>query len=297
MTKKLKISAIFTTIFLVSIAFVPAVTAQADALSSVSSDQKGKKIIEKTPELKVIEITDTTNIVQVGDMLISFESNSEYTEAKMELKNLKTDEMTNLKYEVSQEAGNFKTNVYQDGNLVNTVTSEYNPIETGATSKILRNDSVKTNVSANSVIRASTTLYNWDGITFIKGSGIKYKHPDYTTYDAYDYESFYLAGNALTHHHINKYDSAAIAALAPTVAGATIGYLVGNMVGAVAGGVLGLFLTSQTSQALLDEQDCIWYWESYTWAPVYLGGMWRTVPLYFRISSYTLWNGLGISNP
>jgi hypothetical protein len=33
----------------------------------------------------------------------------------MEMKNLKTNEITNLKYEVSQEAGKFKTNVYQPG--------------------------------------------------------------------------------------------------------------------------------------------------------------------------------------
>jgi hypothetical protein len=119
-------------IFLMSIMLVPAVSGQADGISSVSSDQKGKKIIEKRPELKVIEITDTTNIVQVGDMRISFASNSNYTEAKMELKNLKTNEITNLKYEVSREAGKFKTNVYQEGKLIYTASSEYNPIKPAA---------------------------------------------------------------------------------------------------------------------------------------------------------------------
>ncbi|KKG13535.1 hypothetical protein EO98_05340 [Methanosarcina sp. 2.H.T.1A.6] len=291
MTKKLKIIAMFMAVLLASIAFVPAVTAQADGLSSVSSDQKGKKIIEKTPEFKEIEFTDTTTIVQVGDMLISFESNSNYTEAKMELKNLTTNEVTTFNYEVSQEAGKYKTDVYIEGKLVNTVTSEYNPIKPGETSKILEKPSSQTNLSRG------TTLYDWDGVTFIKGSGIKYNHPDYTTYDAYDYEAFYIDGDVLTHHHINKYDSAAIAQCAPIVAGATIGYYVGNIVGGVAGGLLAAMLTSQTSEALLDEQDCIWYWESDTWAPVYLAGMWRTVPLYFRVSSYTLWNSLDISNP
>jgi hypothetical protein len=291
MIKKIKISAMFMAVLLVSIAFVPAVTAQADGLSSVSSDHKGKKILEKTPELKEIEFTDTTTIVQVGDMLISFESNSNYTEAKMELKNLTTNEVINFNYEVSQEAGKFKTDVYNEEKLVNTITSEYNPIKPGETSKLLEKSSGQTNLARG------TTLYDWDGVTFIRGSGIKYKHPDYTTYDAYDYESFYINGNALTHHHINKYNSAAIAGYAPVVAGAVIGYYVGSVVGSIAGGLLAALLTSQTSEALLDEQDCIWYWESYTWAPVYLAGMWRTVPLYFRISSYTLWNSLGISNP
>jgi len=214
----------------------------------------------------------------------------------MEMKILKTNEITNLKYEVSQEAGKFKTNVYQDGKSVNTFTSEYNPLKTGATSEILKNNS-KTNVSDNSVIRASTTLYNWDGVKFIKGSGIKYKHPYYTTYDAYNYEDFYISGNKLTHHHINKYDSATIAAAAPIVAGGIVGYLVGEAPGAIAGGLLGAFLTGKTSQVLLDEQDSIWYWNSYTCAPIYISGVVRTVPLYFRISAYTLWNALGISNP
>lgn len=288
---KTRVGAIFTAILLLSIAFVPAVMAQADGSSSVSSDQKGKKIIEKTPELKEIEFTDTTTIVQIGDMLISFESNSEYTEAKMELNNLTNNEKSSFEYKVSQEAGKFKTNVYQDGKLVNTITSEYNPIKPGETSKILEKSSSQISLASGK------TLYRWDGVKFIKGSGIKYKHPDYTTYDGYDYEDFYINGNALEHHHINKYDSAAIAQYAPIVAGAAVGYYVGNLVGGVAGGLLAALLTTQTSKALLDEQDCIWYWESYTWAPVYLSGAWRTVPLYFRTASYTLWNALGISNP
>jgi len=291
MVKKLKISAIFTAILLVSIALVPAVTAQADGLSSVSSDQKGIKIIEKTPELRKIEFTDTTTIIQVGDMLLSFESNSNYTEAKMELKNLTTNEITNFNYEVSQEDGKFKTDVYNEGKLVNTITSEYNPIKPGETRNILEKSSDQINLARG------TTLYNWDDVTFIKGSGIKYKHPDYATYDAYDYESFYINGNALIHHHINQYESEVIADSAPIVAGATVGYLVGNLPGAIAGGLLGSMLNAETSEALLDEQDCIWYWESYTWAPVYIGGIWRTLPLYFRVASYTLWNTLGISNP
>jgi hypothetical protein len=258
--------------------------------------KKEKRGIDKAPEIKVIEINDTINIIQVGDMLISFESNSNYTEAKMELKNLKTNEITNFRYEVSQQAGKFKTNVYQDEKLVNTVDSDYNPLETGATSKILKNDS-KTNVNDNSVISVSKTLYKWDGVKFIKGSGIKYHHPDYTTYKGYNYEDFHINGNKLTHHHINKYDSATIAAAAPIVAGGIVGYLVGEVPSGIAGGLLGTFLTGKSSKALLDEQDCVWYWNSYTWSPVYISGMVRKVPLYFRISAYTLWNFLGISNP
>jgi hypothetical protein len=90
-----------------------------------------------------------------------------------------------------------------------------------------------------------------DGVKFIKGSGIKYKHPDYTTYDAYNYEDFYISGNKLTHHHINKYDSATIAAAAPIVAGGIVGYLVGEAPGAIAGGLLGAFLTGKLVKRFL----------------------------------------------
>jgi hypothetical protein len=295
--KKSGLGALFFALLLISTLLVPAVYGRADGVSSASSDQKGKKIIEKTPELKVIEITDTTNIVQVGDMLISFASNSNYTEAKMELKNLKTNEITNLKYEVSQEDGKFKTNVYQEGKLVNTLTLEYNPVKPGETRKILEDNSIKTNVSTNSVTRASKTLYNWDGVTFATGSGIKYKHPDYTTYDGYAYEDFYINGNNLVHHHINNDDSSYIATLVPIAAGAAVGYYIANVVGAIAGGLLAGYLGSQASRAILDEQGCIWHWNSYLWAPVFINGSTQTVPLYYRIASYTLWNYLGISNP
>ena len=82
------------------------------------------------------------------------------------------------------------------------------------------------------------------------------------------------------------------------IAGAAIGTRAG-LYGAIAGAALGLFLGGSTSYVLLDEEGCIWYWYSENWdfiiipVPPFI----YYLPEYFRISAYTLWDGLDIGNP
>ena len=300
MKEKLKISAIFAAILLVGIAFVPAVSSQAESVSSSSAD-KEKIEVTKLPEmeLKIININDTSNIVQVGDTLITFESNPEHTEAEMQIENLTTNEVTNIIYKVSEIDGKFKTDVYQEGELVNTVTSVYNPIVPGSMKEILGGSSAKQGTETVNAI--TSTKYTWDGVHFVKGSGIKYPHPDYDSYTGEIFDTWYISGTKLKHYHIEDSYSDAIADCAPAVAGATIGLIVGGGIGAIVGAGLGALLGGPTSSILLDEEGCIWGWCAHNWG-------WRLglppnpltskyVPDYYRVASYTLWNFIGLSNP
>ncbi|MCX9027051.1 MAG: hypothetical protein OIN86_02585 [Candidatus Methanoperedens sp.] len=134
---------------------------------------------------------------------------------------------------------------------------------------------------------------------YTKGSGIKYPHPDYQSYGAYEWQNFWINGNQLYHNHIDKYTSTTIAQMAPVVAGAAIGAYVGGVVGAVAGAALGLILGGASSSVLLDEKDSIWYTDAKSWGIIVIPvpPFVQYLPKYFRISAYTLWDGLGIGNP
>ncbi|CAG1002924.1 hypothetical protein METP1_03036 [Methanosarcinales archaeon] len=87
--------------------------------------------------------------------------------------------------------------------------------------------------------------------------------------------------------------------MAPVVAGAAIGAYVGGVVGAVAGAALGLILGGASSSVLLDEKDSIWYTDAKSWGIIVIPvpPFVQYLPKYFRISAYTLWDGLGIGNP
>lgn len=288
---KTTIGSIFAAILLVSLAFVPAVMAQTDV-------SKKDVVIEESPGLNVIKADSTSFKAQVGDVLITYESDPKYTEANMEIKNLTTDTVSNFNYKVSTINGKFKTDVYKEGKLVNSITSKYNLIEPGTTSKILKDSAAQ-----NNAVLASQTKYTWDGVTFIKGSGIKYPHPDYNTYKAYNYQTFYITGNKLIHYHLSSSWSNAVAGVAPAVAGALMGARWGGAYGAAAGALLGELLGGSTGSALLDEQGCVWYWYSKSFATLYIvqiapfGVDKVYAPYYLRVSTYTLWNLLGISNP
>ncbi|MDW5549487.1 hypothetical protein [Methanosarcina sp.] len=300
---KTRVGAIFAAILLVSIVFIPTVMAQAESSSLTSNATENMKVtkLPKT-ELKVININDTSNIVQVDNVLINFESNPEYTEAQIQIENLTTNEVEKFNYKTTELDGKFKTNVYQGKKLVNTVTSIYNPLAPSSTKEILDNSTTKQSImSSKTRTTASTTKYWWDNVRFIKGSGIKYHHPDYSSYNAYHYESFYINGNKLTHYHLDDSWSGAVAALAPAAIGAAVGAKIGGALGAAAGTVLGGLMGGQSGSVLVDEQGCIWYWVAKTWK-TYINGTLPVVypvylPQYCRVSTYTLWNYLGLSAP
>ncbi len=170
-------------------------------------------------------------------------------------------------------------------------------MEPGVTSDVLNNNAKK--IEYKSQVTTLATNYYWDGVPFVKGTGIKYPHPDYNSYPGWEvWENWYINGNDLTHVHIADTWSERIAELSPAIAGALIGSRAGPQA-AVAGAILGLLLGGSASHALLDEEGCIWYWYSPSWGMVFLPipPFMHYLPEYFRISEYTLWDELNIGNP
>lgn len=280
-------------LLLVSMALMPVVTAQQIGNNQTGS-AVGKVTIYTPPPIKIIENTHIHTLVNVGDIVINLTSNPAHTAATMTVWNTTSNEKHEINYQTILNGGNYTTQITVDGKPGKSFTTSYDPFEPGVTGEIL-----KTSIASSKSVNPMVSNFYWDGIYFDSGSGIKYPHPDYAAYGTYAYQDFTLDGNQLYHTHIDNSNSASIAQLAPVAAGAVIGAYVGDVVGAAAGAIIGDLLSGPTSQALLDEQGSIWYWDSYNWGYVVVpvSPYLVDVPYYFRISDYTLWNGLGISDP
>ena len=295
-SKGMQLGTLLVAMLLLSMAFVPAVSAQARS-EVVPTEEVGKAVKVDPPKIDIKENTKTSQIVQVDDILISLKANPQHTEAVMDIEDLQTKEKKTISYKISKKADKFTTEIYSEGELVNTVVTDYDPLESGVTSDVLKNNAKK--IEDTSQITTLATSYYWDGVPFVKGSGIKYPHPDYNSYPGWEvWDNWYISGDQLIHYHLADWISEPIATLSPVLAGAAIGTRAG-LYGAIAGAALGLFLGGSTSYALLDEEGCIWYWYSESWdfiiipVPPFI----YYLPEYFRISAYTLWDGLDIGNP
>ena len=294
--KRMQLGAMFAAMLLLSMAFVPAVSAAA-VTEVALNNEVGKAVKVDDPKINIIENTKTSQIVQVNDILISLKANPQHTEAVMDIEDLKTKEKNTFSYKISKKADKFTTELYSGGELVNTFVTDYDPLEPGVTEDVLKNNAK--NIENTDQVTTLAYNYYWDGVPFVNGNGIKYPHPDYNSYPGWEvWDSWYIPGNQLIHYHLSEMVSGWIAGLSPAVAGGVIGTYAG-LYGIIAGAVLGLFLGGYTSYALLDEEDTIWFWYSNSWdytiipVPPYL----YYLPEYFRISAYTLWDGLGLGNP
>jgi len=260
--KGMQLCAVLAVMMIVSMVFVPAVGAEPGS-EVASTEEVGKPVRIDESTIVIKENTKTSQIVQVDDILLSLKSNPQHTEAVMEINDLITKETKTINYKISKKTGKFTTELYSEGELVNTFVTDYDPLEPGVTSDVLKNNAKK--IEDSNQVTSLATTYSWDGVPFVKGNGIKYPHPDYNSYPGWEvWESWKIPGNQVGHYHLSDEWSEPIAELSPALAGAAIGTRAG-LAGVIAGILIGLFLGSSTSHALLDEEGCIWYWKSYTW--------------------------------
>lgn len=282
---------------LVSMTFMPIVSAQAN---EQTVPDNGKVIRFNPPDLKIIENTHTSYIVDVGDIRINLASNQEHTVATMTIKNVKTNEQQKMDFTTSQESGIYITTVMVDGKPGPTITTTYDPFEPGSMKTVLENNAQDADTAINMAL-AAQSYYYWDGVYFTSGSGIKYPHPDYTSYGAYAYEDFYISGSQLYHRHIDNTYSTTIASMPAAVAGGVIAGVISAdpIVAGIVGAVIALLIGGATCAVLLDEQGCIWEWDAKSWATIVIpvAPYLYSLPKFERIGPYTMWNALGISNP
>ena len=194
-----KIGALFIVMLLFNIGFVPAVSCETN-FKSHSSNITIEKM--ELPEIEIIKMTNTSSIVQVGDIVLSMESDSAYTEARMTIKDQNTSEVADISYKVFEVDGGFETKVYCGGQLYSTLITEYNPIKPIELNTEFSEQSYKI-----SEVASKATKFQWDGVTFVQGSGIKYPHPDRDYYGIETWEDYRITGNNLFHCHIDENDS------------------------------------------------------------------------------------------
>lgn len=294
------IIALFMALLMLSSVCLPTVSARENTDPSLNNN-KIDVVIEDRPDIQVIEMTKTSNIVQVGNVLISLNSNENFTEGIMEIEDVNTSEKDILKFEVTELSNEFKVDVICNDKKSESYFTKYNPLNPDDTKEMLSQKETSDFIQSEQVTTASTrsTSYIWDDVYFVKGSGVKYPHPSYSIYTGEVWEDYHIDGDKLKHYHIKNSKSAKIAEMVPAVAGAAIGAYIGNVPGAAIGALLGQILGVGTSDALLDEEGCIWQWEShvsgYVLHPV--TNMPMRVPIYYRISSYTFWDQVSAGNP
>ncbi len=291
-------SALFA-VLLVSMMMAPAVAAQSQT-KGVTSDNAVGQVVKMDPlDIEVIENTRTSAIVRVDNVLLTLKSNSEHTDAVLEIEDLTTKEKETINYKISKKAGQYITEVYYKGELVNTAVTDYDPLEPGVTGEVLSRTTEETETSMD-LAPTRASYYYWDGVYFASGYGIKYPHPDYPSYGAQPWDSFYINGNQLYHRHMSKAESATTIQLAPFLIGGVIGLRIGGGVGGLIGGALGIVLGGASTAVLLDENDCIWFWDAKDWQFILIPTLpptFANVPKYLRIGPHTLWDALGIGSP
>jgi len=314
----LTIIAISVIIMLISTIFIPCVNADYQTeLYSVNNATKLKGTIKTVPNITILENTSESQIVQVGDVLITFKVNPEHTKAVMYITDLKTNDTEIINYETSKINNNYKTQVLINGNTTNITTSYdiYQPAK-----NVISNNVTKISGQTQLVSTLSTQTeyqyYYYDGLKYI--AKCDYPIPDVIPYDhpAYDQptglipvtDNWTYQGSTL---FVEKFSSGfttyieylaipvVIVVLATAVAVAAVGEA--GSFGLITPVILAVyfgFVTVFGFIPAIDENHCIWFWTNnilgtFTVTIPGMGGntyILTPFPTYYRLGDKTWWN-------
>lgn len=289
---------------LLAVTAVPTMASSQKAIdtSTATGNEKHIKIIENTP---------TSQIFQVDYLLFTIKANKEHTDATIFYNNMKTGEKSQFNVQVTKSCDKYFTK-FNSGGKVSSVTTSYDPLEPGAASAMLMDNSQKIGAQSTIYTMSGETYYWWDGIRMVKGGSVKYPHADRSYYGIQTWRDWVYDGNKLVHCQMNQHDSRSMASLSPVGLGVAIGGLIGlrlgggygGVLGSVIGALIGQILTGPACNILMDESNCIWFWYGKQigfktfyiniWPPYIIGAF---VPLYLRVSTYTLWDDVSAGSP
>lgn len=301
----IRLGSLLSVIILVAVYFTPTISAQTPTTSNTTDDVG--QVTEFTPKkITIIENTNMSQIVQVGDVLISIQANLDHTEATLEIRNLTTNEASALDFQISNVDGKYVNDIYSGGQFVQQSITDYDLFEVGSTSSLLENRNSTIGTESGLISPQWVQYYwYWDGVVFIDGDSpvVGYSHPDYDTYGLGPYSpSHSISGINLYHYFINKYDTDTLLVLGIgafftavaviTIAAPPVGVYLAVIAAIYSWGISTLHALSK------DENGCIWVWFSKSWTiklfPVY--GL-KLVPAYYRIGQLTFWDDIGQGNP
>lgn len=173
----------------------------------------------------------------------------------------------------------------------------------------------------------SATYYYWDGLYFGQNDGYQYPHPVRDTYGIYTFNDWVGAGNQLYHMQYSDANSQTLAEVTSGEFGAAVGIAISatglfvNPVADALGVIVGIVVTAVIynweNSALLDEDDCLWWWISQAYINWVNSNEWTllfelaTDPAwaaydmlqafysmgYLRVGSITFYDAIGIGSP
>lgn len=284
----------------------------AYADTSIKPDLSSKITIANSSNVIIKEMTNTSQVIQVGNILITVNSDSGHTHATLELKNLNTSQSFVYSFIVTRLNGKYKTDIYYNGTLFNTSMTNVDPLQPGVLSEVYNNS--KSNAAGNALVQSQGT-YTWDGIIFTNNGN--YPHPDYASNYISPSDNTYLVGYQLIHRHLDSTSTQFLAAASVLdVAGVCLALLwvipfevAGIPIGELALGDIGVTtdilhaslegIWDGFHNSIFDENGASWFWWS-TEDPRQFPGLYGSVlyPFtYLRIGSSTRWDLSNIGDP
>jgi hypothetical protein len=269
--------ATLVTIILIASVFVPLAEASTNEVANA-------KVLEKTiPKINIKENSRTSQIVQVGDILITLKTDQNHTRGVLNVKNLTTGKTETTNIVVKKNKAKFSTEIASSPSK--NMVIDYDPFEPGTTAKTLKSN-------ANVSLEQSKT-WIWDNITFVDNyNGLKeyYPHPDYSSYPTQDWNRtilISLPGYVLNHDHIDSSTSGKIIQLSAWVGAYALSAIFKYIGDPVPASEIEPVIKIFTENIILDETGAIWFWDT-------IGS---DKFAYFRIAPFTIQDKLGIGNP
>ncbi len=266
-------------------------------------------------EFEVIENTRELTIVRVNDILITQEldtihSTREQAKAVLRIEDINTREvLEEIKIITSYKAGEYTTTFYEGERILNTVTTQFEPLKPG----VLLERNLKEKSSTMGVLQGESQnrfsplgglrTFRWDNVWFVYGANrdINYSRPCVVINNICRFDNRMIRGTRLAHIQISYGITSDIMVFPPIVVAGLLGAIIGTKVfpgwgtaiGGIIGGAIGGLTGVQLRQILVDDRGTIWMnvHRSLRWWPL------PPRPRFLRTGSWVLWDYCPATSP
>ena len=248
-SKYIKQFAVLASVLMIAVIAIPMVAAERVEILPVMPDKFSPNIeelplsievIENTRELAIFEIGDGKNGILITQAIDEKNSTKDTTIAILKIENLNSGEVEEeMKIITSYDAGLYSTTIYNEVGVLNTFSSQFDPLEPGVLNKKSLNDvefmkSHQNNIQNDIFLQSNNRgrcpitnrwTFNWDGFSFVCGGNadMPFSRPNLELFrDILDdpglycgEDTWFLRGNNVDHLQLSRSLSSIITDLSP----------------------------------------------------------------------------------